>query len=37
MDEKDASRFLNQFTGDATQLATDIERAMSQQVRRRKS
>ena len=37
MDEKAVSRCLAQFTKEVTQLATDIERAMSQQVRRRKS
>jgi hypothetical protein len=37
MDEKDASRFLAQFTKDVTQLAADIERARSQQPQSRKS
>jgi hypothetical protein len=37
MDEKDASRYLKQFTKDVTQLATDIEQARSEQPRRRKS
>ena len=37
MDEKDASRYLEQFTKDVTQLATDIEQARSQQPRPRKS
>ena len=36
MDEKDASRYLKQFTKDITQLAADIEQARSQQPRRRK-
>ena len=37
MDDKDASRYLRQFTKDVTQLATDIEQAKSQQPRPRKS
>jgi hypothetical protein len=37
MDEKDASRYLTQFTEEVTQLATDIEQARSQQPRPRKS
>jgi hypothetical protein len=37
MDEKDASRYLKQFTKDVTQLATDIEYAGGQQPRRRKA
>jgi len=37
MDEKAASRCLAQFTKDVTQLATDIEKARSQQPRPRKS
>jgi hypothetical protein len=37
MNEKDASRFLKQFTKDVTQLATDIEKAESHQPRPRKS
>jgi hypothetical protein len=34
MDEKDAHRYLAQFTKDVTQLATDIEQARSQQARK---
>ena len=37
MDEKDASRYLKQFTKDVTQLAADIEEARNQQPGRRKS
>ena len=37
MDEKAVSRCLAQFTKDVTQLATDIEQARSQQLRRGKS
>ena len=37
MDEKDASRYLKQFTKDVTELAADIEEAGNQQPRPRKS